>query len=190
MHQIAPLRSGFTLVELLVVMTIIGIVATFAMPRIDYTRIRMDSGFRQVAMRLLAAQRKAVLQQHAVIVALDSAGRQLRIHEDRNNNGVIDAGERIEYMLLEDGVVFGRGSAPAASIGSNAIMLKKKQGTLPAVTFHRSGSAGELGGFYLTSARGGSSARFAEDARAFEIDRATGRTSLLQYAGGRWIRRF
>lgn len=190
MHQIAPKRSGFTLLELLVVMMIIGIVATFAMPRIDYTRMRIDSGFRQVGITLLAAQRKAVLQQHAVIVAFDSVQRRLRIHDDRNNNGVVDPGERVEYRMLEGGVVFGRGSAPAAIIGNNAIMLNRRQDALPAVTFHRSGSTGESGGFYLTSARSSMSTRYAGDSRAFEIDRATGRTSLLQYSGDRWIRRF
>jgi len=190
MHQIAPKRSGFTLVELLVVLTMIGIVVTFALPRIDYTRMRVDSGYRQVGIKLLAAQRKAVLQQHAVVVAFDSVGGRLRLHDDRNNNGVIDSGEPIEYVMLEDGLVFGRGSTPAGPIGDAAITLNRKQGTLPAVTFHRSGSAGEFGGFYLTSGRSRASARYVEDTRAFDIDRATGRVSLLQYAGGRWIRRF
>jgi len=193
MHQYAQStgrRAGFTLLELVVVMVLMGVVASIALPRIDVARFRVNSAFREIGMTLLAAQRAAVLKQHSVVVAIDSARGLLRVHEDRNNNGVIESGEPLRFVRFEEGVVFGRGPAPARPMGEGAIMLTKTQGTLPAITFHRSGSAGETGGFYITSGRALHDARHAEDAKAFEIQKATGRTVFYQYAGGSWRRTF
>jgi prepilin-type N-terminal cleavage/methylation domain-containing protein len=190
LQNAARRRGGFTLLELVIVMTIIGIVLTITMPHIDVARLRMNAGFRQVGMTLLVAQRNAVMRQHAVVVAFDSAGRRLRIHDDRNNDGVVQAGELIDFVQLEDGVVFGRGTAPPLPIGGSAISFVKRQGALPALTFQRSGSAGERGVVYLTSARGVASTRYASDGRAFVVTPATGRTTQFEYAGGQWIRRF
>lgn len=183
-------RSGFTLLELVVVMVIAGVVATIAVPRIDVGRVRASSAYRQVAMTLLAAQRSAVLKQHAVVLAFDTTRGLIRVHYDRNNSGVIDGGEEQTFVKLEEGVVFGRAGVPALPMGGSAITFSKRQDGLPALTFQRSGSATENGGFYLTSARAGSSARHREDNRAFEVQRATGRASLYEYAGGSWRRSF
>jgi prepilin-type N-terminal cleavage/methylation domain-containing protein len=183
-------RAGFTLIELIIVMVVVSIVATIGMPRIDLARMRMDSGFRQVGITMLAAQRTAMLKQHAVIVALDTVLKRVRIHQDQNNDGVMQSTEPVTYLALEGGVIFGRGTAPAMAMGSGPITFAKRQSGLPAITFHRSGSAGEAGGFYLTSARGVNLARYASDARAFQVNRATGRVAQFQYAGGVWRRRF
>jgi len=191
MHRNAPSqRNGFTLIELAIVIVMIGVIASIALPRIDVARFRVNSAFREIGMTLLAAQRAAVLRQHAVVVAIDSARGLLRVHEDRNNNGVIESGEPLRFVEFEEGVVFGRGSAPARPMGNGPIVLTKQQGVLPAITFHRSGSAGEAGGFYITSGRALHDDRYADDARAFEIQKATGRTLFYQYSGGAWRRSF
>ena len=189
MHRNAPATpNGFTLIEVMVVLVLTGIVASIAMPRVDIARFRVNSAFRQIGMTLLAAQRTAILRQHAVVVAIDTAQSVLRVHEDRNNNGAIENGEPLRYVEFEEGVVFGRGAAPARPMGNGSIILTKSQSGLPAITFHRSGSAGEAGGFYITSGRAGNIPRYAEDAKALEIQKATGRTLFYQYGAGAWKR--
>ncbi len=183
-------RPGLTLIELTVVLVVVGLVASIGMPRIDLTRIRMDSGFRQIGMTMLKAQRTAVVRQHGVVVAFDTAGRRLRIHEDRNNDGNIQTGEPVEFVALEEGVLYGRGTANPLPMGSGTVTFVKRQTGWPAVTFHRSGSAGETGGFYLTSSRATSAVRWASDGRAYTVNRSTGRVFQYQYAGGTWRRRF
>lgn len=186
MHQNAQTtHNGFSLLELVVVVLIIGIVGSLAFPRVDVAGMRVNSAHRQIGMTLLAAQRSAILRQHAVVVALDTTRGMLRVHEDRNNNGVIEAGEPVRFVEIEAGVSFGRGAAPAHAMGAGPIALAKRQGNLPAITFHRSGSAGEQGGFYITG-----QLRNPEHARAFEVQKATGRTVFYQYAGGAWRRSF
>jgi prepilin-type N-terminal cleavage/methylation domain-containing protein len=186
----ARVRPGFTLLELTMVLVVVGLVASIGMPRIDLTRVRMDSGFRQVGITMLKAQRTAIMRQHAVIVAFDTTGRRLRVHEDQNNDGVMQGGEPVEFLALEDGVFFGRGSAPALPMGVGPISFARRQAGLPAVTFLRSGGATESGGLYLTSLRAIGAPRYADDARAFTVSRATGRVFQFQYAGGAWRRRF
>src|SRR5688572_33394685 len=105
----ASARAGFTLIELLQVMAVASIVMTIAAARIDWVAMHVTGSGRQVMMTMLAAQRQAILQQHAVVVVFDVGNNRLRIHEDRNNNRVIDTGEKTRYVTLEPAVTFGRG---------------------------------------------------------------------------------
>lgn len=183
-------RAGFTLLELLIVLGIAGAVAVIAVPSIDVAGMRVNSSARQVGMTMLNAQRLAVLKQHTVIVSFDTVNLMVGMHEDRNNNGAIDSGERTNYVKLEDGVVFGRGSAPASTFGGAAVTFVKVQSGMPAVSFNRSGSAGENGGFYMTSKRSSAANQFARDTRAFEVNRGTGRTTMYTYSPVGWKRSF
>lgn len=180
---------GFTLIELLIVIVIIGIVASFALPRIDYTRFRVDSTMRGVGTSLLAAQRRAVTAQHDVVVTFDAATNAVRLIEDANNNGAIDAGERTRGIPLGEQVVIGLGGAPAHPVGAGPVTFTKTFGGLPAVTFHRNGAASERGGVYFTSRRAVLSGSISNDTRLLEIERATGRVSWYSYRGG-WQRGF
>ncbi len=189
-RQSTALRAGFTIFELLIVMVIAAIVATIVVPSINYTNMRVSSSARQIDMAMLSAQRLAVLRQYSVVVAFDTVQRQVRVHEDSNSNGAMDTNERLTYHQLEDGVVFGRGGAPAYTIGASGISFVKRQAGVPAVTFTRSGSAGEMGGLYLTSQRAATTGAFAPETRAITVNRGTGRVTLHTYTGSEWKRSF
>ncbi len=191
-HSGRSVAAGVTLVELVVVLAMIGIVAAIALPKIDLPRYQIEGAMHGVGTGMLVAQRLAVTRQHDVAVRFDVPGQALLIHEDANNNGVVDAGERVRRVPLGEKVVFGRGTAPPApSVGSaDPVTFTKTAEGWPVVTFHRNGSASEAGGFYLTSRRALASGQHGDDARAVEIERATGRAAWYRYAGGTWSRRF
>ncbi len=182
-----PLRgnSGFSLIEALIIMTVIGIVVGIAMPHVDIKRFRMNEAVREVSSTLARAQYRAVLHQHDVIVWFDVTPRRLRVHEDRNNDGVVQANEPVTAVELPEGVVFGRGPAPARPMGLGPVTFRQRFGT-PYVTFHRNGSASEAGGLYLTA----TGTPVARDARAVEVERSTGRASWFFHDGNAWQRGF
>lgn len=188
--QVSNHPAGFTLLELVVVMALFAILAGFAAPRLDLARFEIQSGVHQVSTSLMLAQRTAVKAQHDVVVAFDEANQLLRIHLDGNNNGAIDADEEVRSVPLGDAVVFGRVGAPARAMGSDAVSFKKQQAGLPAVVFHRNGSASEEGGFYLTSRRALEVGNRPEDSHAIEVERATGRVSWFRYRASEWRRGF
>jgi type II secretory pathway pseudopilin PulG len=178
------LRPGFTIVELAYVMVLAAIVLGIALPRLDTSRSRTDAAVRSAQILMLSAQRASIQRQHDIVVAFDTVQNSLRVHHDRNNNGVIDAGETFNLLPIEGGVAFGRGPAPERMIGPLAVTFKRTQDGLPAVTFRRGGTA-EFGGFYVRSQRAGSTQVY-----AFEVDRGSGRTTIFRYDGTAWVRAF
>lgn len=189
--KVSSTRSGFSLVEVLLVIVIIGIVVGMVAPRIDVANFQVSSAVQALSTSSAAAQREAITKQHDMILVFDEANRQLRLVWDVDSDGTIDAGERIRVITLDERVVFGLGTAPARPFGAAAINFVDQIGGLPALTFHRNGSASGIGGFYLTTLGGAAGdPRKARDTRAAEIVRATGRTEWWRYNGVAWIRGF
>lgn len=183
-------RTGFTIVELLMVMVIFGMIVAFAAPKIDPTRYRVNSSMQVMGTTMLTVQRQAITQQHDIIVRFDTAQHRLRIHEDRDNDGTIDAGEHERSVQIGEGIVFGRGSAPAMAMGNGPVEVVRTIGGLPGIVFHRDGSASEAGGFYVTSVREARDGDHPEDTRAVMVARATGRATWFRYRSDGWIKAF
>ncbi|MEO8199750.1 MAG: GspH/FimT family pseudopilin [Gemmatimonadota bacterium] len=178
---------GFTLIELLVTIVVIAVISAIAIPRIDVEAYKVSAGVRAMTSTLTYAQRLAVSLQHDVRVSFDSANSRLRVHEDTDNDGVMDPNERVTYTPLDSGVIFGRGSTPAFTFGPAAFNFIGQQGGLPMLVFRRDGSASENGGFYLNSTKAvATSSQF--KARAGEIIRSSGRITWYSYGSGAWVR--
>lgn len=184
-------RDGFSLVELLIVVVIVGMLAAIGLPRVDVAHFQVNSAVQALSTTMAASQREAIAKQHDMILTFDAAGRQLRLIWDADSDGNIDPDERTRVVVLDDRVIFGLGDAPARAFGVAPINFNDQIDGLPALTFHRNGSASGIGGFYLTTtaAQAGGTPR-ARDTRAAEIVRATGRTEWFRYSGTDWIRGF
>lgn len=180
-------HRGFTLLELMVVLLVISIMAYMVAPRIEIVRFRMDAAARGGMAALVSAQRLAVQRQHDVAVMMDSVNHMLLVHEDRNNNGVIDDGERVRPVDFDDGVEYGLGSAPSMTGDPAVITFTEVHGDLPAVRFIRNGSASEEGIFYLTSGRARAGNSHPHDTRAIRVDRPTGRVTWFAYETPEWV---
>ena len=189
--RVRSATAGFTLVELLLVIVIMGILGAIALPKVDVAQFQVNSAVQAVSTTMVAAQREAITKQHDIILTFDAGNRQVRLVWDANSDGVIGADERSRVVTLDDRVVFGLGGAPARAFGDQPIDFDDVINGLPALTFHRNGSASGVGGFYLTS-RGAQAgdASLTKHTRAVEIIRATGRTEWWRYNGGEWLRGF
>ncbi len=183
----ATTDRGFTLIELVMVMLLIGLMANIVIPLMRPEKFRLDSASIEVASTLTAQQRNAVLRQHDVVMAFDTAQRRIRVHYDADNDGDMETGENWYVVELGEGVVFGRGGAPARPMSPLDLSMSQEQDDLPALTFHRNGSASEEAIIYITSERAGRSGGFPEDTRAVEVERATGRVTCYSYASGSWV---
>lgn len=183
-------RSGFSLVELMLVLAVFALLTAIAIPRIDHIRYQLDSSVQTVATAMLMAQRSAVSEEHDVVVSFDVPNRRVSILSDTNNNGLTDIGERVRQVPLEPPLTFGRGGASARPMGSAPVNFTRMIGGLPVVIFHRNGSASSAGGFYITSSRAVADSSYSKDTRALEVIRATGRTEWWRFDGSVWQRGF
>ena len=182
-------RRAFTLVEMLLIIVIVGLLVALAAPRIDVQKFRANAAMQTVGTTLLAAQRFAVTRQHNIVVAFDTLADALRILDDTNNNNQAEPGEHQRVVAL-DGIVFGLGGAPAYGTWPGPISFTKRLAGLPAVTFHRDGSASEAGAVYLTTPRAMTGPGYAGDTRVIVIDRATARVSWYRASPPTWQRGF
>lgn len=185
----APER-GFSTLELMLVICIMGMMGGIALTKVDLARMEANSAVQVLSTSMVAGQREAITKQHDIILTFDAAQRTVRMVWDRDSDGNIDNGERIRAIPLEGRIGFGLGGAPARTFGANPINFDRDIGGRPALIFHRNGSASGIGGFYLTTGRALAAPGHEADTRAVEIVRATGRTEWYRYTGTAWKRGF
>jgi prepilin-type N-terminal cleavage/methylation domain-containing protein len=176
--------AGFTLVEMLVVLVMLGIVGRMAIPHIDFDRYRADAAGRMARVILQSAQRNAILRQSNVIVSFDASRGALVVLEDANNNGVVDGGERMVVKALADGARLAAPPAALSGCGANAVNGGSLSlvGSLPAISFLRDGAASSDLCVYLTAGNGAP-----ENFRAIRLTQATGRAEYWKYSGSSWF---
>ena len=179
-------RTGFSLIELIMIMLLVGIMAGIAAPQLRPEKFQLDATAVLLASSVNAQQRAAVLRQHNVVIAFDTILFRLRVHYDANNDNVIDSDESWHVVQLDDNVRFSLGGATARALGSTAISVTGEQTDLPALTFRRNGSASEESIIYVTSIKS-QNENSGTDTRAVEIARATGRTHCFSFASGAWV---
>jgi prepilin-type N-terminal cleavage/methylation domain-containing protein len=176
-------RTGYTAIELIIVLVIIGIIAAFAFPRVNFTQFQVDAAGRLVRMSLQNAQRLAVTRQYNVVVSFDAAKSRVRVLEDNNNNSAADAGERVTWAQLEDGAHFAmppagvNGAVAGAVVGTDVRIIDG----LPSIIFRRDGAGNTDLEVYFTSKRA-----LPNDWRGVTVVQSTGRTDWFKYIGSTW----
>jgi prepilin-type N-terminal cleavage/methylation domain-containing protein len=182
-------RTGFTMVEILMVIVLIGLVVTFGLPKLNFSAYRVNSATRSMVSLLARAERLSVTEQYNVNVLFDVAKNQIKIHQDANNDNVIQPTERVVTYPLGEGVVYGLAGAPYRQYARVPVSFERELNGMPEIVFRRDGSASENGGFYITTAAAVSAGR-TQDARSIEVTRATGRAQWYQYNGSQWVQKF
>ena len=187
-------RGGFTMVEMLIVITMMAIVAAMALPRVNVSRIQSKSSIQALGTTMLAMQREAISRQHNLVVMVDTAQRQLRVLYDANDTLAINNGERVRGIPLGEGIQFGRpATVPVRTFGGAAVNFTTQETTtsLPAIVFFRNGSAREFGGVYLTTRLAlAGDPDHRNETWAMEMIRATGRSEWMRWNGTTWMRGF
>ena len=177
---------GFSVIELVLVVTLMGILAAFAMPRMRIESSQVDTAARTIGMSLMVAQREAASRQHNVLLIFDTNAHTVNTVWDANNDGVKGANEKSRPFLLPERVVLGRPAGVSALGGASAsVPLTLMSGGKPMLVLRRNGSVDRAVTFYLTtpqSMAGGGS----KEVRALVIARATARPEWYAWTGSLW----
>jgi len=169
---------------MLIVLATLGIIASMAIPRIDFDRYRADAAGRMARVILQSAQRSAILRQSNMVVSFDASRGALVVLEDANNNGVVDGGERVVVRAFADGARFAPPPAALSGCGATAIngsALSLVNG-LPSIAFLRDGAASSDLCVYMTAGNGSPA-----NLRAIRLTQATGRAEYWKYSASTWI---
>ena len=101
-----PRRRGFTVIEMVIVVTLVAIVTAMAMPQDQLHRVAGRCRRSRHSRRAPEGGDVGRGSQHNMLVAVDVPNGRLFIVEDVNNNLQADPGERVTSVALQDGVIF------------------------------------------------------------------------------------
>ena len=175
-------RRAFTLAEMLISLVVLGVLTSMVARGISASGYKGDAAARQIRSALQQAQRVAIQRQYDVVISFDSARGRYRVHEDADNDHVVDATDLVAWHSLEYGLLFARPAVgidgkPAAGFAAPSTMLDG----MPSIAFHRDGSASENTVIYLKDGAPG-----ATTMRAISITRSTGRTQWYKGNATAW----
>jgi prepilin-type N-terminal cleavage/methylation domain-containing protein len=178
-------RRGYTIIEVMLVVALIAIMASLALPKVSFLRYRQDANGRLVQRTLIVAQQRSLQKNTNVLFVMDYAGSRMRVVEDTNSNGAADGSERWESWMLGEGARF---AIPTVTVDGATSYYATGPGISttangPTITFYPNGSASGDALLYVGVSTGASDAL-----RAIEFTGATGRTRLWRYLSGAWRR--
>ncbi len=178
-------RRGHTLIELIIVTSVLTVIAGMALPRLNYTAMRLDANVRVVRSALQQAWRMSIQKQHDVLVSMDIAGGRIRVVEDNDNDGQPGSGERVTWHPLQEGARF---AAPAAGVNGAVSGPVVGPGvrtvtSWPTITFHRNGSTSGDAEVYIAADNRG-----VTEFRGITVAQATGRTEWFRRVNSAWWR--
>jgi prepilin-type N-terminal cleavage/methylation domain-containing protein len=180
-------RRAFTLIEVLLVMTLIGIVAGWAISRFSVSGYRMDTNIRMLQNALIGAQQTAITRNVNVQVMFDAVNARVRVLLDTDNDGTASANETVTYRWL-DGARF---LTPTKSIDGDPEFYMTGLGVIetgnPLQRAIRIAPNGALSGDVVVYI--GTEAGRTADLRALAITGATARTAFWSHMTGAWRRR-
>jgi prepilin-type N-terminal cleavage/methylation domain-containing protein len=101
-------KKGFTLIEIIITMAIIGIVSAIAIPNFSKWKEKheIEGQAQKVYFDLMLARTAAIKSNNDVRVTFNLVANTYTVHEDSNNDGVADAGENFKNAILENDVQF------------------------------------------------------------------------------------
>jgi prepilin-type N-terminal cleavage/methylation domain-containing protein len=179
-----PRSRGYTIIEVVLVLSLIAIMAAMALPKVSFVRYRQDANGRLVQKTLISAQQTAVRKNVNVLVVIDYASSRLLVLPDANDNGLADDANGVSWKLAE-GAKFAiptstvDAATPYYATGTTAITTTAAG---PMITFYPNGSASGDAYIYVGVPNGR-----ADALRAVELAGSTGRTRLYRYVGARWV---
>ncbi|HEU4989402.1 MAG: type II secretion system protein [Gemmatimonadota bacterium] len=170
--------QGFTLLEIMIVLVMIGTLVVITRSQLDAPRYRVDAAIQMFRNALTQAQRTALLNQYDVIVVIDTVNQSLEVAEDVNNNDAIDAGEHTQNFPLTDHITFVVPPVGLDSTVTSAVVGSQlgSLGGLPTITFGRDGAATSDLQLYIATP-----ATPTRTYRALELVQSTGRSDWYLY---------
>jgi type IV fimbrial biogenesis protein FimT len=174
-------KKGFTLIEIIVTMAIIGIVSSIAIPNFSKWKEKheINGQAQKVYFDLMLARTNAVKSNNDVRITFDLVAHTYTIHDDSDNDGVADAGENFKNATLESNVQFAY-NVGISDTDNNAVTSAVSFGGAQVVVFDSRGQASSSGSVLLlhVSDIGTTNDR----ARLISILQATGSVDYWKYS--------
>ncbi len=169
----------------MLVLALIAIMASMALPKVSFLRYRQDANGRLVQRTLVSAQQTAMRYNTNVLFVLNYSASRMLVVQDTNSNAAADANERTTSWRLGEGATF---AIPTVTVDGATAYYATGPGVSttasgPTITFYPNGSASGDAFLYIGVSTGRSDAL-----RAIEFTGATGRTRLWRYLSGTWAR--
>lgn len=170
------------------VIALIGIITGFAVSRFNYRGYRMDANIRFLQNVIIGAQQTAITRNVTVQVMFDANAQRVRILQDFNGNGTMDASDSVRYRPLFEGAEF---QSPASTIDGQPAAYMTGPGVVatgnPLQLALRIAPNGSLSGDVVVYI--GSTTRVTSEQRAMTVVGATARTGFWSRATGTWTQR-